>query len=82
MEWGTTTVIEGMKTEWGYQDNGEKGILSKFWKVLYKPTSLVGILSFSKVPFTCRIKIDTGKEKAFNVYSNNEIVKFERSNLV
>jgi hypothetical protein len=68
-----------MITNAGTKKMSKTGIVEGFGKSWFDPTQVANIFGFSKLEDQCRITYDSSVEHAFNVHTNNGIVKFTRN---
>jgi hypothetical protein len=55
------------------------GKINGFGDAWYHPDQVANIFEFSSLEDQCRITYDSNVEKAFNVHTNDAIVKFKRN---
>jgi hypothetical protein len=68
-----------MVTNAGSKKLFEKGEINAFGEAWYDPETVVNIFGFAKLEDLYRITYDSNIEKAFNVHTNDGIVKFKRN---
>lgn len=68
-----------MVTNAGIKKMYMKGKIEGFGEAWYDPDQVANIFGFSKLEDQCRITYDSSVEKAFNVHTDDGIVKFERN---
>jgi hypothetical protein len=75
----TTRKPLEMVTNAGTKRMFKTGVIEGFGKAGFDPTQVANIFGFSKLEDQCRITYDSRVEHAFNVHTNNGIVKFTRT---
>jgi hypothetical protein len=68
-----------MVTNAGHKKMSLKGKVNGFGDAWYDPDQIANIFGFAKLEDQYRITYDSSVEKAFNVHTNDGIVKFERN---
>jgi hypothetical protein len=68
-----------MVTNAGSKKLFKKGDINGFGEAWYDPDQVSNIFGFAKLEDQNRITYDASIEKAFNVYTNDGIVKFKRN---
>jgi hypothetical protein len=68
-----------MVTNAGTKKLSQKGVINGFGEAWYDPSQVANIFGFAKLEDQYRITYDSSTENAFNVHTNDAIVKFKRN---
>jgi hypothetical protein len=75
----TTSSPLKMVTNTGTKKIFQVGVVNGFGEAWYDPDQVANIFGFAKLEDQCRITYDSSIEKAFNVHTDDGIVKFKRN---